>query len=142
MSDPTSGVLEDFRSVISNAIYDTVDLSTKVSHKLRSELDKVNAELESARAEIASLKAQLLSSCGPSLEDFPAPELSLEQKNKADVLSRCVNMTARMTACQCVNQTDGSIRLMCGGMMLKPGDTFDGLQANWDLIDTAVGADS
>ena len=143
ISDPTNGVLEAFRAQISSSVYETVELATRVPFRLQEELDNVNEEIIGTMAEIEELKAEL-SSGRPSVvvSDLPKAELSGEQKIKADVLSRCLTMTARMTACSCSTQPDGSIRLMCGGMLLRPGDTFEGLQANWDLIDTATGADS
>ena len=142
-SDPTAGVLDSFRAQISSSVYETVELATRVPFRLKEELNRVNEEIAQTVAEIEELRAEL-SSGRPSVmvSDLPKAELSVEQKTKADVLARCLNMTARMTACTCTNQADGSIRLMCGGMLLRPGDTFDGLQANWDLIDTATGADS
>lgn len=141
--DPTAGVLEAFRTQISSSVYETVDLATRVPFRLNEELQRVNELIAQTAAEIEELKAEL-SSGRPSIlvSDLPKAELTSEQKTKADTLARCLNMTARMTACTCTNQADGSIRLMCGGMLLRPGDTFEGLQANWDLIDTATGADS
>ena len=142
-SDPTAGVLEAFRTQISSPVYETVDLATRVPFRLKEELERVNQLIAQTVSEIDELKAEL-SSGRPSVmvSDLPKAELTNEQKMKADVLARCLNMTARMTACTCTNQADGSIRLMCGGMQLRPGDTFEGLQANWDLIDTVTGADS
>ena len=143
ISDPTAGVIDTFRAQISSSVYETIELTTRVPFRLREELSRVNEQIAQTLAEIEELRAEL-SSGRPSvvISDLPRAELSGEHKSKADVLARCLNMTARMTACTCSNQPDGSIRLMCGGMVLRPGDTFEGLQANWDLIDTATGADS
>jgi len=142
-SDPTAGVLDAFRAQISSSVYETVELATRVPFRLKEELSRVSDEIMQTINEIEELKAEL-DSGKPSVvaSDLPRAELTGEQKTRADVLARCLNMTARMTACTCANQPDGSIRLMCGGMLLRPGDTFEGLQANWDLIDTATGADS
>ena len=141
--DPTTGVLETFRSQISSSVYETVDLATRVPFALKEELNRVQKEIADTVAEIEELCAEL-NSGRPSvmIQDLPKAQLTEEQQKRADVLARCLNMTARMTACSCADQADGSIRLMCGGMLLRPGDTYEGLQANWDLIDTATGADS
>ena len=129
--------IENLRSNLSSAVYDTVDKATKLSSEKKAELETLQSELRLTLIEIETLEEELVTQKIPQLE-LPQANLTSVQKEKAEVLGRCLKMASQMTACN----SDGTTRLTCGNVVLKSGDTFEGLQANWDLIDTITGADA
>ncbi len=132
--------VENLSTGIATKIYDTVDVSLQRTLGKKSEVDALKSQLVELNYSIEKLKRELQSDSLPEVE-FNPPELSEEQVLRAMNLAKSVEMVSRLTATSCVQQSDGSYRIMCGNFMLKPGVSYDGLQANWDLIDTATGAD-
>ena len=129
-------VLETFTSDVVGGVYDTIDLTTRYHSAKSSQVAALEAEYREVTARIHELRRRLTKSPPPMQE--AEGELTEDQKQRADNLQRCLTMSGRMTACQ----FDTQGRLTCGGVALKPGDRFDSLQANWDLIDTVTGADA
>lgn len=127
--------MEKFQTVVSGSVYDIVDLSTQIPRQKKTELEILNSDISKLEHGIEKLKLKFKQ---PVEIDQPLAELSLENAAKAEFLKKCLSVCPRMTAVQL--NTEG--RLVCGGVVLKQGDTAENIQANWDLIDTCTGADS
>lgn len=128
-------IFEKFQAEISNSVYDTVDLATKIPNQLEKNLASLESAVNKSKQEIERLK---LAFSQPTRIDQQRAELSADERDQADFLNKCVAVCPRLTACQL--NTEG--RLVCGGVALKPGDSAENIQANWDLIDTCTGADA
>jgi archaellum component FlaC len=134
--DPSS-VMDRFNADVIQPMYETIDLSTRSASQAKAEVNILEKELDRIESEIKKLSRKVNQS-PPPVPEAPPAELSPEQKQIADNLQRCLTMSSRMTACT----IDSDCRLLCGGVVLKPGNSLTTLQANWDLIDTVTGADA
>ena len=142
MSIEANRILDTFRSTVVSNVYDAIDLGTREAVERMTRAEKLQVELTATENEVAELRRRLGRSPPPLAEsDQPAACLSAEQRQRADNLEKCLTMCSRMSACQ-VDAGSGRHGLVCGGVSLKPADSFEGLQANWDLIDTVTGADA
>jgi hypothetical protein len=133
----TSKVADTFMAGVVSGVYDTVDLTTKASIAALERAKALEEEYRAISSRIDTAKRNLQLS-PPPVEELPPAQLSADQQFRAENSQRCLTMCSRMTACQ----IDSQNRVVCGGVVLKPGNTFEGLQANWDLIDTVTGADA
>ena len=120
-----SKLKEEFLSAVVGSVYDAVDMTC------REPLEKLK-NIIAKKQEISQL------SHSPSATPQTAATLSETQIRRAQDLQKCLNICSRLTA----TQSDSQGRLVSGGVVLKNGNSFDGLQANWDLIDTVTGADA
>lgn len=136
MSD-TTAIKETFLNSVVGGIYDSIDLSTKQALCKLEEQKFLERAYANIGQETQRQRSQL-SASPPIPEQQPIARLSDDQENHAENLRRCLNMCSRLTACP----IDPQGRLTCGGVVLKDSTTFDGLQANWDLIDTVTDADA
>jgi len=130
-----SKLKEEFLVAVVGSVYDAVDMTC------REPLEKVN-KLNSLKLELKNIIAKKTEisqlSHSPSATPQTAATLSETQIQRAQDLQKCLKICSRLTA----TQSDSQGRLLSGGVVLKNGNSFDGLQANWDLIDTVTGADA
>jgi hypothetical protein len=130
-------IKEHFLTSVVGGVYDTLDLITTNPLQKIDDLNKLQTQyndINNLRAELAN---RLRASPPPS-SDLQSARLTASDENRAEILQKCLNMSSRLSACQ----IDSQGRLMSGGVALKDGSRFEGLQANWDLIDTVTGADA
>ena len=134
-----TSVLETFRVSVAHKVYDVVEAATAVPQNLKEEVELLKTELADARSRIQILKDGPTETC-PTVAPVMTldPVLTPELEVRAEHAKKCLTMCSRMTACT----IDGADRLVCGGVLLRPGSTPDEIQANWDLIDTVTGADA
>lgn len=142
MSIETNRILETFKSSVVSNIYDAIDNTTRQAVEQMTRTEELQVEVYAIESEIAELRRRQGRSPPPRNEsDQASAALSSEQHQRAENLDKCLMMCSRMTACN-VDVGNGGNGLVCGTVSLKPGDMFDSLQANWDLIDTVTGADA
>ena len=128
-------MLDNFHTDIAAPVYDVVELATKVPLEKRAQIAKTDAEIRKVKIQIEALKNRFDQA---AVVDQQIAQLSQAQILKAQFLQNALAACPRMTTCQ-LNAEGG---LLCGGVVLKSGDSRENLQANWDLIDTVTGADA
>jgi hypothetical protein len=133
--------IENISSNIASLVFDSAELTTRRAIDKKAEVERLRDELAETRNRIENIRALLESSTSSPNVEFEPPALSGDQSEYASSLSKSVAMLASLTASNPHYQSDGTFKMVCGNIPLKSGATFEGLQANWDLIDTATGAD-
>ena len=130
-------VLDFFVTGVVSEIYNSVDVATKLSISVQDRRRVLEARYDSVRMQMESIR-QNLELGPPQPQEQPQARLPSDHELRSENAQRCVTMCSRMTVCN----SDPNKRLVCGGVVLRAGHTFENLQANWDLIDTVTGADA